>query len=116
LHLPIDNVRNGRSTEGLKLAFRESRRRPVTGSAHGVELDCGSGYWLLAAAHKSVEGRAAVERMGWFVEQSRLSTTQAVLVGTIDEGNFVKDRWISGRRLNGDEGHPSLSPMQWAAC
>ncbi len=31
-----------------------------------------------------------------------------VAVGTIDEGRYVTGRWVPGRRLNGDEGRPSL--------
>jgi hypothetical protein len=31
-----------------------------------------------------------------------------VAVGTIDEGRYVKGRWVPGRRLNGDEGHSFL--------
>ncbi|MBK7131550.1 MAG: DUF5597 domain-containing protein [Bacteroidales bacterium] len=31
-----------------------------------------------------------------------------VAIGWIDEGTFVTGNWIAGRRLNGDEGRPSL--------
>ncbi len=36
-----------------------------------------------------------------------------VQLGTIDEGTYSNGRWIPGRRLNGDEGRPALTPMQW---
>lgn len=32
-----------------------------------------------------------------------------VAIGTIDEGRYESGSWIPGRRLNGDEGRPSLS-------
>jgi len=31
-----------------------------------------------------------------------------VAIGSIDEGHYEKGSWIAGRRLNGDEGRPSL--------
>jgi hypothetical protein len=31
-----------------------------------------------------------------------------VAIGSIDEGRYEKGNWITGRRLNGDEGRPSL--------
>jgi Domain of unknown function (DUF5597) len=34
-------------------------------------------------------------------------------IGVIEEGSYVNGKWMSARRLNGDEGRPVLRPMQW---
>lgn len=38
-----------------------------------------------------------------------------VMVGAIDEGRCEKGRWVSGRRLDGDEGggYRGMDPMCW---
>jgi hypothetical protein len=34
--------------------------------------------------------------------------TDRVAIGWIDEGQYINGNWVPGRRLNGDEGRPSL--------
>ncbi|MEO8416587.1 MAG: DUF5597 domain-containing protein, partial [Ginsengibacter sp.] len=35
-------------------------------------------------------------------------TSGKVAIGWIDEGKYINGKWVPGRRLNGDEGRPSL--------
>jgi Domain of unknown function (DUF5597)/Beta-galactosidase len=92
---------------GYKLTVTAARqRRPQqAGPApafdnrpYGIVISEGPDSFLLAGA-------------GFSVAFSPDSPGPAVgAVGSIDEGRFEAGRWIPGRRLNGDEFHPSLPP------
>jgi len=93
---PAPEAANAQTTQGLGGVTMNSRAMPDDTRPFGLVINTAPDEFLFVGSNFAPSFAADPQESG------------KVAIGWIDEGKYVNGNWVPGRRLNGDEGRPSL--------
>jgi hypothetical protein len=93
---PVPEVKPATEPLGLGGITSSSRSMPVDTRPFGLVINTAPDEFLFIGSNFNPGFSADQQESG------------KVAIGWIDEGEYINGSWVAGRRLNGDEGRPSL--------